>query len=63
MGFGRNLKAAREAKGLTQEQLARLLDVTVYTVSKWEREEHEPPAETMRRAGKLLGTSGAQLIE
>ena len=26
MAFGKNLKAAREAKGLTQEQLARLLD-------------------------------------
>jgi transcriptional regulator with XRE-family HTH domain len=63
MSFGKNLKAAREAKGITQEQLARLLDVTVGTVSKWEREDHEPPAETMRRVGKLLGTSGAQLIE
>lgn len=32
-----DLKRRREALGLTQEQLARELDVAVMTVSRWER--------------------------
>lgn len=31
------LKRRREALGLTQEQLARALDVAVMTISRWER--------------------------
>lgn len=32
-----NIKAAREAKGLSQEELAVKLNVVRQTVSKWER--------------------------
>jgi transcriptional regulator with XRE-family HTH domain len=31
------LKGRREALGLTQEQLSRALDVTMMTISRWER--------------------------
>lgn len=34
---GAAVKAAREAAGLSQEQLARELAVSVFTVSRWER--------------------------
>jgi transcriptional regulator with XRE-family HTH domain len=35
-GFGELLRHRREAQGLEQAELARLLDVTQQTVSKWE---------------------------
>lgn len=34
---GARVKASREAAGLSQEQLARELGVSVFTVSRWER--------------------------
>ena len=63
MSFGANLKAEREAKGLTQEQLARKLDVAVYTVSKWEQGSHEPPLAMVRKVAAALGTTAGKLIE
>jgi len=37
------LRRRREALGLTQEQLARELDVTTMSVSRWERGVHPIP--------------------
>ena len=34
--IGRNIKRLRDAKGLTQEQIAQALNVTFQAVSKWE---------------------------
>jgi len=63
MSFGRNLRSAREAAKLSQEQLARKLDVVVYTVSKWEQGAHEPPLTMIRRVAEALGTTAARLVE
>jgi len=63
MSFGRNLKSAREAAGISQEQLARKIDVAVYTVSKWEQGAHEPPLAMIRKAAEALGTTAARLVE
>jgi transcriptional regulator with XRE-family HTH domain len=41
-GFGRRLKAQREAAGISQEQLAQRAGCTVATVSRLERELVEP---------------------
>ena len=35
--FSQNLKAARKAKGITQEELALRLNVVRQTISKWEK--------------------------
>ena len=40
--FGETLRCLRQAKNLTQEQLAQRLHVTFQTISKWERNECYP---------------------
>jgi len=40
--FGQRLRAAREARGWTQEFVGLELDVTKASVSKWERDAAEP---------------------
>jgi transcriptional regulator with XRE-family HTH domain len=41
-GFGQRLKAVRVAAGRSQQQLADAVGVTVMTISRLERGEHEP---------------------
>ena len=36
MSFGENLRIIRRERGLTQEQLAEMLEVSRQAVSKWE---------------------------
>ena len=40
--FGRNIKAIREANGLTQQQFADTIGVTITTVSAWETRDKKP---------------------
>lgn len=62
--FSENLKAARKAKGITQEELALRLNVVRQTVSKWEKGLSVPDADLLIRlseeleipVSKLLGT-------
>ena len=49
-GFGLRLKAAREAKGLTQQQVADKFDVKKATVSAWETGVGVPDALRLRQA-------------
>ncbi|MBQ2896589.1 MAG: helix-turn-helix transcriptional regulator [Oscillospiraceae bacterium] len=53
MCFSEKLKAARKARGLSQEELAELLAVSRQAVSKWEQGESYPEVE------KLLQLCGA----
>lgn len=42
MTYGERIKQGREAKGLTQEQLAESLEVSRQAVSKWEMDLSRP---------------------
>jgi transcriptional regulator with XRE-family HTH domain len=53
------LKAAREALGLTQRQLAQRLKVDPSTVWKWERGRTEPPVQFWPRILVLIGPEKA----
>ena len=49
MGIGRQIRALRERAGLTQEELARRLDVTPSAVGNYEREISHPKEEVLYR--------------
>lgn len=60
---GRNISAARKAKGLTQHQLAVLLGTgDQMTISRWERGEHRPSDENLIRVARALNVDVAQLF-
>ena len=54
MDFGKKISALRKAKGMTQEDLGKVLNVTYQAVSKWERDESLPDIEMMSRIAKFF---------
>lgn len=59
---GRNIRRFREAKGLTQEQLAERLCVTRQAVSNWENEKTQPDIDTLHNIAQVLEVSVEELI-
>ena len=55
--IGKKLKELKAAKGLTQEDIARELDVSPFTVQKWEQDKADPNTRTLIQLVDLLGTS------
>lgn len=62
--LSKNVKCLREAKGLSQEKLARLADVANNTLIKMETGENKNPTlETLKKVAKALGVSIEELIK
>ena len=59
---GKNIKRLREAKGMTQEQLAEKLNVTRQAVSNWENEKTQPDIDTLHKISQELDCSIEELI-
>lgn len=57
-----NIKAARKAKGLSQEELAVRLGVVRQTVSKWEKNLSVPDADLLLKMAELLSVPPEQLL-
>ncbi|WP_370270546.1 helix-turn-helix domain-containing protein [Nioella sp.] len=55
--FGDRLAGAREAQGLSQEDLAKRLGVKLKTVVAWENDWSEPRANKLQMAAGLLNVS------
>lgn len=51
---GNDVKAWREAHGMTQEELAQLLGVRAISVSRWERSAQRPPGHLLELALEAL---------
>lgn len=63
MSFGNNLKLIRKEKGLTQEQLADVLDVSRQAISKWESDTGYPETDKLLLIAKKLGVSLDYLMD
>lgn len=60
--FGNFVCELREAKGMTQSQLAAELGVTAAAVSKWENGEAKPRVDTMAKLAEILGVRTEELM-
>ncbi|MBE5868417.1 MAG: helix-turn-helix transcriptional regulator [Lachnospiraceae bacterium] len=54
MTFGEQIKQAREAKNLSQEELASRLEVSRQSVSKWENEVAKPQGINKEMLSQIL---------
>lgn len=63
MEFKERLRQAREAKGITQKQLAKRVGVAVSTIQRAEYGPHEPSAVTLAMIAGELDVSLDELFE
>ncbi len=60
--LGRNIKEFRKNRGLTQEELANLLNITPQAVSKWESEAGLPDVSMIIPLAQILNVSTDALL-
>ncbi|MCI6326473.1 MAG: helix-turn-helix domain-containing protein [Clostridiales bacterium] len=63
MPFGDRLKAFREARGYTQDELAKMVGVAKTTITGYERGNRTPDVEKIKKLAKALGITGDDLLE
>lgn len=54
MNWAESIKELRNKMLLTQEELAKKLDVSFASVNRWENREHEPTMKVKRELMKLM---------
>jgi|YelNatPaOPRAMG01_1025707.scaffolds.fasta_scaffold81076_3 transcriptional regulator with XRE-family HTH domain len=57
MTFGERLRSIRKKRGLSLNDLAKILNVAPITVSRWERDQREPDLETLQKLSEILDVS------
>lgn len=60
---GDKIKRLRDARALTQEELATRAGITVAALSRIERNSAEPRPTTRRKLAEALGVDPAELVE
>lgn len=54
---GNRIRQFRLEKGYSQKELAKLLDVTSRTISRWEKNSNQPNPDELDKIAKLIGVS------
>ena len=62
MTIGKRIATLRKEKGLTQEDIARKLDVSSQAVSKWENDQSCPDISLLPKLAKVLGVTVDTLL-
>jgi len=62
MGLAENIRAARLARGLTQQDIADRLDLTPNAVTMWESGRSKPRTAMMPLLAEILGTTTGELL-
>ena len=57
------LREIRKARGLSQEEVARLLGVSQSLISAYEKEERMPPVKKLVKLAKILNVSVEELLD
>ena len=60
--FGKRLREAREAKTLSQQDLAKLIGSVHTVIGRYERDEMKPSIDVVKRLADELGTTVGYLI-
>ena len=60
--MGEIISTRRKEKGMTQKQLADMLNITDKAVSKWERDIAWPDTQTIPKLAEILGVSVEELM-
>jgi transcriptional regulator with XRE-family HTH domain len=63
MNFGENLQRLRKGKGISQERLAEIMEVSRQAISKWESNSAYPETEKLIALSDLFGVSIDYLIK
>ena len=62
MGLAENIRAARQARGMTQQELADRLDLTPNAVTMWESGRSKPRTAMMPLLAEILDTTTGELL-
>lgn len=62
MTIGKRIAQLRKEKGLTQEDLAGMMEVSAQAVSKWENDQTCPDITSLPKLAKILGVSVDELL-
>lgn len=60
--LGQKIARARNAKKLTQEQLARQLNISRQTISLWENNDSQPNVEMLLKLMQVLELEAGELL-